>query len=168
VDGTVALGELLHPKVEPELVYRCGVDLPPQLTPAEVAAGGEWAVGLEVVDPRFPSFDFDWLDNTADNSSAARVVVGEFGRPETAAAELEVELVVGDERRTGSGSAAMGDPCAAVAWLARSLAEVPAKLRRGDIVFTGGLTAPFDVRAGVLYQVRCDELGAAAFAAAGH
>jgi 2-keto-4-pentenoate hydratase len=71
----------------------------------------------------------------------------------------------GDAPRTGLGAAAMGDPCAAVAWLAQSLAEVPAGLRAGDIVFTGGVTAPFDVRTGTSYAASCAELGVAAFRA---
>lgn len=164
-DAHVELGELIHPKVEPELVFRCTADVSADATVEEIAANGAWALGLELVDPRFPSFEFDWLDNTADNSSAARVVVGEFHRLAVPPAELSVEMTDGNARRNGLGSAAMDDPCAAVAWLGRSLAEVPAGLRAGDIVFTGGITAPFDVRAGETYEARCEELGAVAFRA---
>ena len=157
-DGAVDLGELIHPKVEPELVYRGPGGLGADATAAEVAeSGGEWALGLEIVDPRFPSYDFDWLDNTADNSSSARVVVGEF-RPLTAPAEVLVTFDAGGEPRTGTGGNAMGDPREAVAWLARSLAAEGASLAAGDIVFTGGLAAPFDLEAGATYTLRSPEL----------
>ena len=48
------------------------------LTGLAMLAGGEWALGIEVVDPRFPSFAFQALDNTADNSSSAAVAIGGF------------------------------------------------------------------------------------------
>jgi 2-keto-4-pentenoate hydratase len=151
--GSLDLDSLIHPKVEPELVYRCGVDFDGEATAAAVAAApGSWALGLEVVDPRWPSFDFDLLDNTADNSSCAQVAIGEFASV-TAPAEVHVEFSDGASTRSGEGSNAMGDPCEAVAWLARSLAGEGSTLRAGDIVFTGGLTAPYDVGAGTTYSL---------------
>lgn len=158
-DGAVDLSALIHPKVEPELVYRSPGGLAPDATGAGVAeAGGEWALGLEIVDPRFPSYDFDWLDNTADNSSAARVVIGEF-RPLAEPAEAAVTFGAGGEPRAGVGGNAMGDPREAVAWLARSLAAEGASLAPGDIVFTGGLAAPFDLEAGAVYTLNSPDLG---------
>lgn len=156
--GAVDLGELIHPKVEPELVY-CGPGgLGSDATAEDIAeSGGEWALGLEIVDPRFPSYDFDWLDNTADNSSAARVVMGEF-RPLAEPAGVPVTFDAGGEPRAGVGGNAMGDPREAVAWLARSLAAEGASLAAGDIVFTGGLTAPFDLEAGATYTLRSPDL----------
>lgn len=161
--GVIDLATLLHPKVEPELVYRCGADVPADATAEDIAAVGEWAVGIEVVDPRFPSFDFDWLDNTADNSSCARVAIGEFGRPPATPSEVDVDFDDGTEVRRGVGRSAMGDPCAAVAWLASSLAGEELQLRAGDLVFTGGLTAPFDLRAGARYRASSAVLGEVAF-----
>ena len=156
--GSLELASLIHPKIEPELVYRCGADLDGNATAAVVAATpGSWALGLEVVDPRWPSYDFDLLDNTADNSSCARVVIGELG-PVAAPAEVHVEFSDGVSTRLGVGSNAMGDPCEAVAWLARSLATEGLALRAGDIVFTGGLTAPHDVEAGTTYSLHSTAL----------
>lgn len=128
--ATIDLSGLIHPKLEPELVWR----------------DGEWALGIEVVDPRFPSYGFDALDNTADNSSSALVVVGEF-RPLAAelVADIEIEITNGCDRRGGRADAAMGSPVEAVGWLRRSLAAEGLALRPGDIVFTGGLAAPYDL-----------------------
>jgi 2-keto-4-pentenoate hydratase len=152
------LGTLIHPKIEPELVYRCGIDLDGDTTAPTVAASpGTWALGLEVVDPRWPSYQFDLLDNTADNSSCARIVVAQFG-PLTGPAEVHIELSDGTTTLTGEGSNAMGDPCEAIAWLARSLAGEGQTLRADDIVFTGGLTAPLDLAAGRRYSVRSPSL----------
>ena len=69
----------------------------------------EWALGLEIVDPRYGTYDFDWLDNTADNSSCARIAVGPFNpRPD---AET-VGITFSDSRSTrhGDSSDALGGP----------------------------------------------------------
>ena len=53
------------------------------------------------------------------------------------------------ESRSGRGSAAMGSPAEAVAWLVRELAERGAALEAGMVVLTGGITAPVDLRPGL-------------------
>ncbi len=83
---------LIHPKVEPELVYRSGRDFEAGVTAAEIHAAGEWALGLEIVDPRYPSFDFDWLDNTADNSSSGAIVLGPFEALSISPADVTVSF----------------------------------------------------------------------------
>ena len=52
----------------------------------------------------------------------------------------------------------MGSPAEAISWLVRSLLSEGLSLRAGDIVFTGGLTAPFDAEAGTTYSVRATDL----------
>lgn len=153
--ATIDTSKLIHPKLEPELVARVGANGKPV----------GWALGLEVVDPRFPSYDLDWLDNTADNSSAAAVVVGEFS-PVTSPAAIEIEFGDETESRRGRGAAAMGDPMTAVDWLIESLASegLGEHLTEGDIVFTGGICAPFDVVAGKTYTATAPELGSVSLA----
>lgn len=154
--SSVELARFIHPKIEPELVWKCPNDIEgPVSADALREVGGQWALGIEVVDPRFPSFDFDALDNTADNSSSAAVAVGSFHDvaivPELES--LEVELTNGSEVRRGLGSQTMGSPWEAIVWLVHSLAEEGDALRAGEIVFTGGITAPFDVEVDHTYSV---------------
>ncbi len=142
----------IHPKIEPELVWRAPVGLSgDDVTAEDVAAcGGTWALGLEVVDPRFPSFEFDALDNTADNSSSAGIRLGPFVSLDDDPASVTVAFAIGSEPpRVGAASEAMGSPLEAVAWLVRSLADEGLGVRAGDIVFTGGLARPVDGAAGV-------------------
>ncbi len=161
--GHLDITDLIHPKIEPELVYR--VPLPIDASEG-VGAGdiarlrGDWALGLEVVDPRYPDYGFRWLDNTADNSSAARIVVGPFVPlgDSWAPAEERVEFTDGRQSHSGVGANAMSDPCAAVAWLAESLHAEGSELAPGQLVFTGGLTSPFDVRAGATYTLSSPNL----------
>jgi 2-keto-4-pentenoate hydratase len=175
-DSQVAAGglvthELIHPKIEPELVFRVpatAAGVVPDV-PAEVAEwNGEWALGIEVVDPRFPDYGFRWLDNTADNSSAARVVIGSFATIDTVdPGAVTVEFSDGHHVRRGVGANAMGSPCEAIAWLARSLRAEGTGLVAGQVVFTGGLTAPFDVRAGKSYTLSSPHLPPAHITACG-
>lgn len=156
-DDSLPLKNFIHPKLEPELVWQASANLSGvEITAADVAASkGKWALGIEVVDPRFPSFDFDALDNTADNSSSAVVRFGSFHSLQDGVQleNLEVSLDDGSERRLGVGGQTMGSPFEAVAWLVRSLSAEGLNVGTGDIVFTGGLTAPFDAAAGLTYTL---------------
>jgi 2-oxo-3-hexenedioate decarboxylase len=49
---------------------------------------------------------------------------------------------------TAAGAAVMGHPAASVAWLADRLATEGDGYRAGQLVFSGGLTAPVPVVAG--------------------
>ncbi|MDE3205661.1 MAG: 2-oxopent-4-enoate hydratase [Acidobacteriota bacterium] len=166
------VGMLRHPKVEPEIVYRVGADLDglgATVTTGmvEEACGG-WAVGLEVVDPRFPDYRFDWLDNTADNSSASRVVQSTWVAGPSDTAAWTVEFSDGEATMDGLGAAAMGSPVNAVMWLVEALAEEGERLRAGDIVFTGGITPPLDVSAGRSYRASAPRTGLAVSFDASH
>ncbi|MYH00743.1 MAG: 2-keto-4-pentenoate hydratase [Acidimicrobiaceae bacterium] len=165
LDGRLDLGRLRHPKAEPEIVFVAAEPIEgPSATAGDVlslAAG--WALGIEVVHPRWASYDFTWLDNTADNSSSSGVVINtpttEGFADQQDVADATVEFSDETTTRRGKGSAAMGSPAEAVAWLARSLADEGERIEGGQLVFTGGLTAPFDVTAGGLYTARSPKLG---------
>lgn len=162
--GVVDISTLRHPKVEPELVYRAGRDLfGSDVDRAEVldAAGG-WALGHEIVHPRFIDYRFTWLDNTADNSSSHAIVVGSFRKLDIDPADVEIQFGNQHESRFGRGAAAMGSPAEAVAWLVRSLHGEGTGLTAGQIVFTGGLAKPFDLAGGDRYHLRAmglDDVG---------
>ena len=147
LDGPLERRRLIHPKIEPELVYR--VDEP--------GTPGQWALGLEVVDPRFPSFAFDWLDNTADNSSCARIVIGPFGPLTGEPDAVQIQFTDMTTTRQGVGADAMGSPATAVDWLKAQLHGEGANLEAGHIVFSGGLAAPFDIAVGS-YRCRSTDL----------
>ena len=169
-DHTLHIGNLRHPKVEPEIVYRCGSTLSgTDVTAADVlnAADG-WALGHEIVHPRFFDFGFTWLDNTADNSSSQAVAIGEFGHlGPLDPADVEIEFGDGRELRRGRGSAAMDSPAQAVAWLVRALDDEGLVLPAGHIVFTGGLAAPFDVVVGSEFRLSSSTLPGVDFNAGG-
>lgn len=158
--GTLPVSRLRHPKAEPEFAFVADQ----RLSGTEVDAGhvrraGRWAVALEVVDPRWESYDFTWLDNTADGSSAAAYCVGPFAVVDVPTEDLELTMAVDGEERSGRGSAALGSPAAAVAWLVGRLAARGAALEAGMLVLTGGITAPVDLRPGLRVDVSSPQLG---------
>ena len=141
VAGELDGSRLHHPKVEPELVAEIG----------DHGSPDRWCLGLEVVNPRFATYRFDWLDNTADNSSCARIALGSWTDLADDPATVQVELSDGLGRTSGTGANVTGGPRAAVRWLAEQLATETERLRPGELVFTGGLTAPLDVVLGRRY-----------------
>ena len=164
-DRVVTMRELIHPKVEPEVAFLLRADLDADADgDAVLEATAAIVPCLEVVDSRYDGFRFAALDNIADNSSAGKVVLGDAAAaPE--AVDLRTCGVVltadGALAATAAGAAALDDPAEAVAWMARSLARTPRRLRAGDIVISGGLTEPIDLCAGMTVRVEIDRVGAA-------
>ncbi|MCU1654944.1 MAG: 2-oxopent-4-enoate hydratase, partial [Pseudonocardia sp.] len=65
----------------------------------------------------------------------------------------------GEVVATASGSATLGHPAAAVAWLVRALAAEGEGLRAGEVVLSGGLTAAVPVAPGDVVVASVDRLG---------
>ena len=161
---------LTQPRVEPEvgLVMAAEVD-PRQFASLSQEEGrlalseavAEVRCALEVVDSVWASYAFTWEENTADGSSAARVVLGD---PIPASADLAtvgITIREGDAdgnttTYTGSSGAAMGHPLSSLRWLVGALAEEGRSLRAGDIVLTGGLTPTLPLAAGGTVSAQFD------------
>src|SRR5262245_23082793 len=77
----VRLSELIHPRVEPEFVFLMGADVSgADCTAEDVLHATESVVGgIEVIDSRYEAFKFTLPDVIADNTSAARVAIGDTG-----------------------------------------------------------------------------------------
>jgi 2-keto-4-pentenoate hydratase len=160
VADVLDLSALIHPKAEPEFAFRAGSVLAgPDVTADDVMRAGDWAVALEIVDPRWTSYDVSWADNTADGSSAARYVVGAWSLPDSPPAGWSLTLSIDGQERSGFGEAAMGSPALAVAFLVQALHEAGERLSPGMVVLTGGITAPVDVTEGMRLRVESPELG---------
>lgn len=161
--GTIAFNTLIHPLVEPEIAIALGRDLAGggHDRNSVLAAGPLFMTAIEVCDTRYHEYRFNAVDNIADNSSAARYVLGTpipvtTGRDlRTLAAELWIDDQLTDQ---GVGANALDDPLLAVAWLANRLHAEGATLKAGEVVLTGGLTRGYLVRRG--QQIRSRLAGA--------
>jgi 2-keto-4-pentenoate hydratase len=137
--GELDVDRLIHPLVEPEIALLIGADM-------EVEAV---MPALEIVDSRYTDYAFTAVDNIADNSSAARYVIGAPRSPRAAGelrnlpAALYADGAPVDE---GFGRDALGDPLLAFAWLINRLARDDIEIPAGTIVLTGGLTRAHSVQ----------------------
>ena len=95
------------------------------------------------MDSRIANWRITLADTIADNASSAAVALGEWvailqapSLPDTTATLLVNDTTVG----TGQGTAVMGHPAAAVAWLADALAQFATGIEAGEFVMPGSYT----------------------------
>ncbi len=173
-DGEPLSSALRQPRVEPEVAVVMAEDVTGPVTPQRLrAAIGEVRAALEVVDSSWVDYRFSLADNTADESSAAQVVLGEpivlasassgIGDLDDIAVELEVD---GDVVDRSSSAAAMGSPLRSLAWLVEALAARGRVLTAGSVVITGGLTSAYPLRPGASVVAKFTTIAGTAQAAA--
>lgn len=144
-DNFIDADQLIHPLVEPEIALVVGQDISGDGHSALTLRSFVDAVvpALEIVDTRYKTYSFTLADNIADNSSAARLVLGQ-PLPLSQAGDLRTAGVLlwskGRCLDSGVGANAMGDPLAALAWLVNFLSAKGQGISAGSIVITGGLT----------------------------
>lgn len=160
----VELASLIHPRVEPEIAFLLGRDVAAPATVTSVLAATEAVfAAVDVLDSRYQDFRFGLPDVIADNASAALVLLGSRSRRPADVGDLRLTGCVlragGQVVATAAGAAVLGHPAASVAWLANRLAEHGEVLRAGWLVFSGGLTAPVPLTAGLAVTAEFDELG---------
>jgi 2-oxo-3-hexenedioate decarboxylase len=134
--------------VEPEFVFLMGTDLEGErCTADDVLDATERIVGgIEVIDSRYAAFKFTLADVIADNTSAARVAIGDSGVAprEVDLGEVECTFTVdGEVTGRATGAALLGSPAECVALLVRHLARSGRGLHAGWLVMAG---APLDAR----------------------
>ena len=138
---------LIQPKAEPEVAIR--ID-------GQGSILGCFA-SLEVVDSVWSNYEFTWAHNTADGSSAAYAVIG--ARID---ARLEGISVTMTSSSGHSCSAQLRDTCPDISgsleWLAKH-PHLPRNFRDGDVILTGGLTAPLDLEPDGWISARFDAPG---------
>lgn len=162
--GTVQTRELIHPKVEPEIVFvlKHALKGPGCHIGAVLAATDFVLPGIEVIDSRYRDFKFDLKSVVADNTSAARFVVGgQAQRPErvdlrTCGIVLEKN---GQPVALGAGAAVLGHPAAAIAMLANHLGRRGQELPAGSMILSGGVTEAVSVQAGDNVSLRVQGMG---------
>ncbi len=145
-DGeTIPYDRLLQPRIEAEVAFVLGADLPPRpVTADEVSAAVDHVVAaIEVCASRIADWNITLFDTVADNASSGVFVMGDERRTlgeidDLAAAEMTVTCE-GEAVSAGSGAACMGHPVNAVVWLANAMAEQGDPLRAGEIVLSGSL-----------------------------
>lgn len=160
----VDLGRLIQPRVEAEIAFVLGADLPhEQATSVDVIRAVEWVLpAIEIVDSRIEGWDISIVDTVADNASSGLFVLGT--RP-SRMADVDLRLCgvvmeqAGEPVSVGAGAACLGNPVNAVVWLASTMARAGSPLRAGDVVLSGALCPMVSVTPGARYEARISRLG---------
>lgn len=162
--GECKVSELIHPKVEPEIAFVTKTELRgPGCHIGTVLAATDFVMpGIEVIDSRYRDFKFDLKSVVADNTSAARFVVG--GQPVgVMGTDLRTVGIVLEKNGVpvafGAGAAVMGHPAAAIAALANHLGERGECIPAGTLILSGGITEAVSVQAGDNVTLRVQGMG---------
>ena len=142
--GAVPSHRLLQPKAEAEIAFVLRHDLAgDDLIDTTIRAAVDYAVAaLEVVDSRIADWDIALTDTVADNASSGLFVLSErrLTLEDFNPREVTMRMYAnGSLASQGDGTACLGDPLNALAWLARTAAEFGNPLRAGQIVLSGAL-----------------------------
>lgn len=152
-DRPVRAGRYLLPRVEVEVAFVLGADLPGEgCTVADVLRCTAYvAPSIELIDSRIVDWRIGLVDTIADNASSAGVVLGAGRRKPDELDLTAIDAVLtknGGQVAAGRSDAVLGDPTNAVAWLAQKVASFGVRLRSGHIILPGSCTRAYDVVAG--------------------
>ncbi|WP_416967964.1 2-keto-4-pentenoate hydratase [Streptomyces sp. 4F14] len=160
----VPSSRLLQPRVEAEIAFVLAADLDGDDLDLDrvTAAVGHAVAALEIVDSRVADWDIAITDTVADNASSGLFVLGQrlvpLGEftPRDVTMKLYADGVLASE---GNGAACLGDPLAALLWLARTAREFGDPLRAGQIVLSGALGPLVPAPPGVTVRAELTGLG---------
>jgi 2-keto-4-pentenoate hydratase len=154
----------LLPRVEPEVGFILGADLPGEDCTEDDVLGATEAVtaALELIDSRIVDWKIGLADTIADNASSAGFVLG-AARVKPADVDLrDIPVTLWrntEEVGVGRSDAVLGNPLTSVAWLARKVASFGVRLKAGHIILPGSCTRAIDARAGDLFRADFGPLG---------
>jgi 2-oxo-3-hexenedioate decarboxylase len=164
VGDPVPQDKLIHPRIEPEIVFvmKDRLEGPGVTRESAMAAVGSIAGGAEVIDSRYRNFRFRAGDVIADNaSSGAYVVIDKTVAPDEIdllAEKVEVH-VDGKLQYSGTGEDVQGHPGEALALAANDLARRGRAIEAGWVVLTGGITDAVFAPPGSAVEVKFSSLG---------
>jgi 2-oxo-3-hexenedioate decarboxylase len=151
--ASIDTGTLIHPKVEAEIGFVLRRPLKgPGCHIGDVLAATDYVVAtVEVIDSRYEHFKFDLKSVIADNTSAARYIVGDTYRQVAGLDLRNLGIVLrknGQVAAVASGAAVLGHPAASVAMLANMLGARDLDIPAGVLIMTGAATEAVAVEKG--------------------
>lgn len=168
--GTLALGHLPEPRIEPEIVLALSRTPTPGMDAAALAGCVmSIAAGFEIVQSPFAGWRFRVADTVAAFGLHGALVTGAW----VSATPARMAALAGLEARLFCDGAAVdrgcganvlgGGPLAALAHLVAILAADPgaAPLAAGEVITTGSLTRAFPVAPGQTWRLETDIEGVA-------
>jgi 2-keto-4-pentenoate hydratase len=163
-DAPADAGRYCYPRVEIEVAFVLGADLPGEdCGEADVLAATEaLAPAIELIDSRILDWRIGLPDTIADNASSAGFVLGQ-SRVDPADVDIRgIDATLwrgGVVVAHGRSDAVLGNPATAVAWLARSVARFGVRLRAGHIILPGACDRAVDAHPGDEFRAEFTGLG---------
>ena len=164
-DGAeLPVDRFIAPRIEAEIAVVLEQELSgPDCTPlAALRATAGLVAALEIVDSRIEGWRIKLADTVADLASSGAIALSSTVVPIAGVDPRLVGMVFtrnGEVIATGAGAAALGDPMAAVSWLANTLAPMGVSLPAGSVIMTGALHAMCPVSPGDVFRADFDRLG---------
>ncbi|HEV7956576.1 MAG TPA: fumarylacetoacetate hydrolase family protein [Marisediminicola sp.] len=160
----VPFDRFLKPRVEGEIAFVLGADLPSERTTlVDVLRATEFVLpAIEIVDSRIEGWDIHITDTIADNASGGAFALGTTPYPILGVDLTEVGMVLehnGQPVSTGAGVACLNSPALAVAWLAREVAARGDHLCAGETILSGALGPMVSVPGPGRYRLDLSGLG---------
>ncbi|MBN9209296.1 MAG: fumarylacetoacetate hydrolase family protein [Microbacterium ginsengisoli] len=151
---------LIQPRIEAELAFILALDVD---DPERVLDAVEFvAPALEIVDSRIADWNITIVDTIADNASSGLFVLGDARMPLDDVDTVGIEMTLssnGEVASTGTGVACLGDPRAALLWVARTAHRLGRPLRAGEVVLSGALGPMVPFGPGTLVTATLTGLG---------
>ena len=157
----------IHCKIEPEIAFLIGKDLPSKPNRTQVLESLIGAApALEILDSRYTEFKYFTMEDViADNSSSSHFVIGPFNNGwdkkihQLDFKNLNLKMKVnGESKQIGRTDAISGDPLQSVIELCELLDQRGKKLKAGMIVLAGAATAAEELKAGQVVSLEMDSM----------
>jgi 2-oxo-3-hexenedioate decarboxylase len=163
-DAPLRLDDLIQPRIEPEITFVMKKDLTgPGVTSADVMDAADYVTAsLEIIDSRFENFQFLMPDVVADNTSSARYKLGELKVSPLKLDLTSLGVVVsknGEDGIFASSGAVLGHPARAIAEYVNLVHRFGHRLKAGEFVLSGAITAAIPVVKGDIIKAEFQNLG---------
>ena len=161
--GTIQMSELMQPKVEAEIAFVLGKDLPNRpVSTVELINAIDYALAaIEIVGSRIKDWNIKITDTIADNASASHYVLGHKPTKLSDFDVINCQMSMtknGSLASEGKGAACLGSPINATLWLADKMAEIGTPLKAGQVILSGALGKMTTVKAGDTIEASIDGL----------
>lgn len=163
-EKAISLEKFIQPKVEFEIGFVMKEKLQgPGVTEEDVIRATDYVVpAIEIIDSRIRDWKIKFEDTVADNGSSAGAIIGKTRKKltEIHLPEVKMSLYKNDKWVDSAyGSAVMGDPIKAVAWLANEVGAYDISLDPGEIILAGALSKAVSIEPGDHFRAEFDQLG---------
>ena len=154
----VRVNSLMQPRIEGEIAFVTAFDITDKNVPRPALrrCAGHAMAAFEIVDSAKTDWKITLADTVADNASCGAIVMG-TDRHLLTGTDIRLAGMVltqdGDIVSLGVGAASLGDPLAALAWLANLAIDQGDPICAGDVVLSGALGPMMPLLQGKTYRL---------------